>query len=568
MQPGVKVGPFVIEKELGAGAMGTVYRAVHVEARQRVAIKVMAPGVGTSETAHERFKRETSILKQLKHPNIVRLLAIGRYHNAPFYAMEYVEGESLDKVLARRDRLSWDELIPLGQQLCAALQHAHDQGIVHRDLKPSNVMLLPDGTIKLTDFGIAKDLDQTALTATNCTVGTASYMSPEQCRGDKNIGPSSDLYSLGVMFYELVTGRKPFEAESAMELFLLHVNGKFVRPARLVPDIPVWLDNLIVQLLEKKPDQRPYNAMAVAEALQNIKEKVEAQLSAGVAAASARAIDRPKDQPMDEADIEAARALLGKKKKKKKKPPFYTQGWFTKLSVGLIALTMLVVIWYVFIKIPDAEYLHSQAAALMKITNDDLASWREARRGPLADFLYYYSQREDEIARQMRQWADDIDFTIRERQMHNRRKQKLKDNDDKLERLANDALDEEDAGNLDEARLLWDKLAKYRNDEDPDRHAWGLVGERYRKNLDDFVLGRKGKAQQLWEMVWNDPRGLKKGESPEEALAIKAIRAEQAQNIKEAREHWAELKRKTADEWEHRRWYLMAAKKVRELKEK
>src|SRR6516165_1267623 len=222
---GQSIGPFAIEKEVGNGAMGTVYLARH-EKGVRVAIKVMAPGL-SSKVASERFKRESDILKQLKHPNIVRLIASGRYRNSPFYAMEYIEGESLDQVMARRGRITWEEVVAIGQQLCAGLQHAHERGIVHRDLKPSNLMVLEDGTIKLTDFGIAKDLDVTQLTAANCTVGTAAYMSPEQCRGDPNITAKSDLYSLGIMFYELLTGKKPFTAESAMLMFELHVNGTF-----------------------------------------------------------------------------------------------------------------------------------------------------------------------------------------------------------------------------------------------------------------------------------------------------------------------------------------------------
>ena len=120
----------------------------------------------------------------------------------------------LSTVMARRERLSWEEVVTLGQQLCAALQHAHEKGIIHRDLKPSNLMVLADGTVKLTDFGIAKDLDETGLTATNCTVGTASYMSPEQCKGEKNIGPRSDLYSMGVMLYELLAGALPHRRDA------------------------------------------------------------------------------------------------------------------------------------------------------------------------------------------------------------------------------------------------------------------------------------------------------------------------------------------------------------------
>src|SRR5207253_4593145 len=139
--------------------------------------------------------------------------------------------------LERKGRLTWEEVVELGKQVCAALQHAHDQGIIHRDLKPSNLMVTADGTIKLTDFGIAKDLDVTQLTSAHCTVGTAAYMSPEQCKGVRELTNKSDLYSLGVMLYELITGKKPFNAETPMEMFLMHVQGKFERPSRLVLDM-------------------------------------------------------------------------------------------------------------------------------------------------------------------------------------------------------------------------------------------------------------------------------------------------------------------------------------------
>src|SRR5204863_8732357 len=135
------------------------------------------------------------------------------------------EGESLDRLLQRREHLSWQEVVDLGVHLCAALQHAHDQGIIHRDLKPSNLMIDKDGTVKLTDFGIAKDTDVTALTAANSTVGTASYMSPEQFEGNLELTNKSDLYSMGVMFYELLTGKKPYKAETFMEMYHQHKEG-------------------------------------------------------------------------------------------------------------------------------------------------------------------------------------------------------------------------------------------------------------------------------------------------------------------------------------------------------
>lgn len=285
---GQSIGPFKVEKELGSGAMGTVYRATFSkdDRTRKVAIKVIAPGLGDNERIKARFEREGTILKQLKHPNIVRLLATGKFEGRPFYAMEYIDGPALDRQLAQQGRFPWDKVIELGKQVCEALQHAHDHGIIHRDLKPSNLMLDRSGKLKLTDFGIAKDSDMTGLTSANSTVGTAAYMSPEQCRGERDLTPKSDLYALGIVLYELLTGRKPFAAENAMDMFIQHVSGTFERPARIVMDIPPWLDTLVCQLMEKKPEHRPADARTVSQALDEVKHRVETHKSLGAEVAT------------------------------------------------------------------------------------------------------------------------------------------------------------------------------------------------------------------------------------------------------------------------------------------
>ena len=293
MLVGQRVGPFEIESEPGSGAMGTVYRARLVQDDQIriVALKVIAFGLAGNESALARFDREAEILKQLKHPNIVRLRATGRFRGTPFFAMDFVEGESLDRTLARRGRLPWEDVVSLGKQLCG-LQHAHEKGIIHRDLKPSNLMMTRDGIVKLTDFGIAKDVDVTALTGANNTIGTAAYMSPEQCRGEKNLTGKSDIYSLGVVFYELLTGKKPFAAESSVDMFLLHVQGTFVRPAKLVTDIPIRLDNLVCHMMEKVPAGRPMDAATVGRCSKRSKSRWPATRASGPAWPGARNVDR------------------------------------------------------------------------------------------------------------------------------------------------------------------------------------------------------------------------------------------------------------------------------------
>jgi serine/threonine-protein kinase len=361
MLTGQKVGPFVIEKELGSGAMGTVYRGTHTKTGQKVAVKFMSPSLGANERSLARFEREVAILKQLKHPNIVRCFGASKFQGMPYYAMEYVEGESLDYVMERRGRITWEELVTLGRQLCDALHHAHMQGIIHRDLKPSNLMVLRDGSVKLTDFGIAKDLDVTQLTSANCTVGTAAYMSPEQCRGERDLTHKSDLYSLGVMFYELLVGRKPFTAENAMDMFLQHCNGTFERPSRIVLDIPIWLDTLVCQMMEKKPELRPRDAEMVSQVLGSIAEKVAAQQSAGVDAARKRVMDRqPGQDKLGEEDKETARLLLTGKfkvKRRRKVKPLTQRKWFQALCLsGLLVLAGGGLVWGLMPRSADKVY--------------------------------------------------------------------------------------------------------------------------------------------------------------------------------------------------------------------
>ena len=180
---GEKLGSFRIESILGTGAMGVVYRAVN-EANGRVAaVKVISGESSQKGKAYERFRREAEILQQLRHPNIVRFLAFGRYKGTSYFAMEFVDGVTLDEILRDRGALPWLEVVDLAVQICDALHYAHEHGVVHRDLKPSNLMVSGKGQVKLTDFGIAKDLDATALTATGRTLGRPPTWPPSRSAG-------------------------------------------------------------------------------------------------------------------------------------------------------------------------------------------------------------------------------------------------------------------------------------------------------------------------------------------------------------------------------------------------
>ena len=210
------------------------------------AVKVVSGDIAQGGKIRDRFEREAEILQQFRHPNIVRFLAVGRFRGTSYIAMEYVQGDTLEKIIQERGHLPWREVVELGIQMCEALHYAHEHGVVHRDLKPSNLMVTTDGKIKLTDFGIAKDLDATALTATGRTLGTAAYMSPEQIRGTPAVSHKTDLYALGIVLYQMLVGKAPFEGNTPVVLMHCHLNEPPPRPSAKVAEIPKKLDELIV----------------------------------------------------------------------------------------------------------------------------------------------------------------------------------------------------------------------------------------------------------------------------------------------------------------------------------
>ena len=562
MLVGQKVGPFQIEKEVGSGAMGQVYLARYIKNGQKVAIKIMAPGT-TSSNAQARFQREAEVLKQLNHPNIVRFYAASEYHGAPYYAMEFIEGESLDHLLGRRGQLPWEEVVEIGKQVCSALQHAHEQGIIHRDLKPSNLMLLKDGTVKLTDFGIAKDLDVTQLTATNNTVGTASYMSPEQCRGERNLTHKSDLYSLGIMLYELLVGAKPFQAETTMDMFLAHVQGTFERPSRRRLDIPVWLDNLVCQLLEKKPEQRPLDASIVAQALYQVAEKVQAQSSAGVDAARARAGNIVSSKvSVDTEDRKAARSLLGAMRRRRRgrrtKKRFY-EGKAIQAVGLLLLLSGVAFLIYRAFQPPDADVLFRQAQKAMDASEFDV-KLRARKDGPIAEYLRHYSNSGTEQAGQVQRWADEIDVEQLEMSLPKRKRIGMEPDND-AEKHARRAMELEDLGELKIADERWQEVEKQ------NERNLALLARTHRAEIaaaDEHEVRLKSKLQEARNLL--DPFVPAPGP---EALAAAAISFEYFGDPGRARARWIELLVAQGEEKKKAKsWVLLARRKQRELKDK
>ncbi|HUG90960.1 MAG TPA: serine/threonine-protein kinase [Planctomycetaceae bacterium] len=275
--PPERIGPYVIDEKIGAGGMGTVYRGRHTETGQVAAVKVLPPSLAREDGFVARFSREIDAMRQLTSPHVVRLFDDGEADGTWYYAMEYVDGETLTSRLRREKRLPWREAVEISIQICAALKAAHDAGIIHRDLKPSNLLLGRDGQVKLTDFGVAQVFAAGKLTKTGGIVGTAEFMSPEQARGSRAT-KKSDLYALGAVLYLMVTGQPPFRGKTALDVIQQHQFRAFDKPSRYVDDLPLWIENIICELLEKDPQKRPPDAYVLSRRFQEGLHRAESGL--------------------------------------------------------------------------------------------------------------------------------------------------------------------------------------------------------------------------------------------------------------------------------------------------
>ncbi len=263
----MKYGRYEIIKELGKGGMGVVYQAHDPQIDRPVALKVLRVDRVVNEEFVSRFFKEAKFIGRLSHPNIVTVYDVGRDHGTIYIAMEYLQGQAFNEVI-RSGRLNVEEIIDIALQVAHALGYAHNKGIVHRDIKPSNIILTDEGGVKLTDFGIARAEDSNAAqqTQTGVILGTPFYMSPEQVMG-KRIDGRSDLFSLGVVLYELIVGRKPFEGDHFTAIFRAITDDIPVAPLKIDTSIPQSLSDLIMKALSKNPDERFQTGKEMGDAL-------------------------------------------------------------------------------------------------------------------------------------------------------------------------------------------------------------------------------------------------------------------------------------------------------------
>ncbi len=260
-------GRYQVIEELGRGGMGRVYKVLDTEIKEKIALKLLKPEIGIDEEMIERFRNELKLARKISQRNVCRMHDLNREEGAHYITMEYVVGEDLKRLIRKVGQISIVKTISIAKQICEGLAEAHSLGIVHRDLKPQNIMVDEGGNAKIMDFGIARSIPGKGITGAGVMIGTPDYMSPEQVEG-KDVDQRSDIYSFGVILYEMVTGRVPFEGDTALSVAVKHKVEEPKDPRDFNPQIPESLSRMILKCLEKKTERR-------YDAVQNITRELD-----------------------------------------------------------------------------------------------------------------------------------------------------------------------------------------------------------------------------------------------------------------------------------------------------
>ena len=261
-------GRYQIESLVGMGGMANVYRGTDTKTGNAIAVKVLKEEFLDNEELVRRFKNESKAISILNHPNIVKVYDVSVTDRLQYIVMEYVDGITLKEYLKQRGgALTWKETVHFATQVLSALQHAHSKGIIHRDVKPQNIMLLADGSIKMMDFGIARFSRAQSQTVSDKAIGSVHYISPEQAKGDKT-DARTDIYSVGVMLYEMLSGKLPFDGDGAVSIAIMQISDKAKPLAQVAPNVPEALCQITEKAMEKDPANR-YQAAQGTEVIRN-----------------------------------------------------------------------------------------------------------------------------------------------------------------------------------------------------------------------------------------------------------------------------------------------------------
>lgn len=408
-----KIGPFALEEKLG-GPQSSVYRAIHLQQRRQVALKVFAIPLAANQHVRNEFSDEMALLKRLQVPEAAKCFGGNLDKSHGYLALEIVEGETLSAVVSRRTRLSWEQAVDFAEEICAALHAAHELELTHHDLVPDKILVTPEQHIKVVDFRKDREKNPFCISSQKRTKERLSFQSPEQIRG-YDAGPKSDLYSLGCLLFYMLTGRPPFEG-TAEEIAEKQQTEVPPRVSTLVLDSSIWLDPLVAHLLEKVPARRPYSAGAVLLALEETRKKAAA--GGGVTQHALGGISSLK---MD-VDKDEVRRLVGRKaaaaagRDDVDQPPFYERPWFvaTAMTVGLVAILSLllsVLVWSLWPMSPDK--MIAEADRLM--ATGDPTRQREAELAYLRPLIDRHPG--TEAALRAQEHLDGIDMQLAENRL-------------------------------------------------------------------------------------------------------------------------------------------------------
>jgi len=265
------INRYELLEKIGEGGMGTVYKAKCHLLNRFVAVKILKKELSNDEEYASRFKREATSIAKLSHPNIVNVHDVGADNNINFIVMEYINGKTLKQVIKENGKLNFEDTIDIVLQIAKALECAHKNNIIHRDIKPDNIMITDDKMVKVMDFGIAKVADAGTMTNSKNIMGTVHYFSPEQAKGNF-VDFRTDIYSLGIVMYEMVTGKVPYDAESAITIAMMHIHEPVIPPKEIIADIPENINQVILRAMQKEPIKRYQTAREMAEILSVIKK--------------------------------------------------------------------------------------------------------------------------------------------------------------------------------------------------------------------------------------------------------------------------------------------------------
>jgi len=346
-------GRYEIIEEIGRGGMSIVFRAKCLVLNRYVAIKILRPEYRDDAEFIKRFKIEAQSAGSLSHPNIVSVYDVGNEDDMEYIVMEYVEGITLKQYLGAKGVLQWKETVDYAAQICSGLEHAHKKGIIHKDIKPENIMITKEGILKITDFGIAKALNQGTIATGGLTMGSVHYFSPEQARGGF-VDAKAVVYSLGVLVYEMITGKLPFEGETAISIAMQHLESEPVRPSVFNPSMPKSLEAVILKAMKKEQGERYQTATQMLIDLKKVyvgsevryeKEKEQPKKQTPVTFESSdKSQKKSYEKPQGKTPVRKSAKPTAKKGGKKKKKAD-TLGIIAGIFSGIAVIAIIILIW-------------------------------------------------------------------------------------------------------------------------------------------------------------------------------------------------------------------------------